>query len=164
MTFLHDCLWHGECWPLSPGALGALNDCSVGVPQGGTPWTRRTLISLCFGTCARALMPTRRTGGPRSGWRAKCSDLLKRCSPYLQYSRMSSGLVFCSGLKWRGRSGAFDSAWNSKRTRGASMRPRGGYKVILFQKLTDSKFSNSEPLDFAADAGGSLSGCGVSTR
>ena len=44
------------------------------------------------------------------------------------------------------------------------MRPRGGYKAILFQKLPDSKFSNSEPLEFQADAGGPSSGCGVDTR
>ena len=73
-------------------------------------------------------------------------------------------LVLWSGLKWRRSSGAFDSAWNSKRTRGASMRPRGGYKAILLQKLPDSKFSNSEPLEFQADTGGSLSGHGVDAR
>ena len=33
--------------------------------------------------------------------------------PYLQYSRLSSRLVFLSGPKWRVRSGAFDTAWCS---------------------------------------------------
>ena len=37
-------------------------------------------------------------------------------------------------------------------------------RQFFFQKLPDSKFSNSEPLEFQADAGGSLSGCGADTR